>query len=180
MVQQISYAQEIKDLMEQQEVAATCSLKTLHPFIDQEGLLRVGGRLQQSTLSYQTIHQIILPASQHFTKLITSAEHIRLHDAGPQLLTASLREKYWIPRIRNLVKTGNTSLPNLLQIQGTSYTTAHGRATITSSSTFEAIPYNWHRLCWTHLTETGNHTQQDNNKRLQCYFCLLCYKGCPY
>jgi hypothetical protein len=35
----------LKDLMEQQEVASTSSLKTLHPFIDQEGLLRVGGRL---------------------------------------------------------------------------------------------------------------------------------------
>jgi hypothetical protein len=41
-VQQISYAQESKDLMEQQEVATTSSLKTLHPFIDQEGILRVG------------------------------------------------------------------------------------------------------------------------------------------
>jgi hypothetical protein len=29
----------------------------------------------------------------------------RLHNAGPQLLIASLREKFWIPRIRNLVKT---------------------------------------------------------------------------
>ena len=56
-------------------------------------------------LPYESIHQMILPASQHFTKLIVSAEHIRLHHAGPQLLTASLREKYWIPRIRNLVKT---------------------------------------------------------------------------
>ena len=91
--------------MEHQEVTATSFLKTLHPFIDQEGLLRVGGRLQQSTLSYQAIHQMILPASQHFTKLVVSAEHIRLHHTGPQLLTASLREKYWIPRIRNLVKT---------------------------------------------------------------------------
>ena len=42
MVQQISYAQELKDLMEIQEVGVTSSLKTLHPFIDQEGLLRVG------------------------------------------------------------------------------------------------------------------------------------------
>jgi hypothetical protein len=42
MVRQISYAQEIKQLMEQQEVTYTSSLKTLHPFIDQEGL-RVGG-----------------------------------------------------------------------------------------------------------------------------------------
>jgi hypothetical protein len=87
-VQQISYAQEFKDLMEQQEVATTSSLKTLHPFIDQEGLLRVGGRLQQSTLPYQAIHQTILPPNHHFKKLIVSAEHIRLHHAGPQLLTA--------------------------------------------------------------------------------------------
>jgi len=43
MVQKISYTQERKDLMEQEEVASTSSLKTLHPFIDQEGLLRVGG-----------------------------------------------------------------------------------------------------------------------------------------
>jgi len=92
-------------LMEQQEVASTSSLKTIHPFIDQEGLLSVRGRLQQSTLPYQTMHQMILPSNRHFTKLVVSAEHIRLHHAGPQLLTASLREKYWIPRIRNLVKS---------------------------------------------------------------------------
>ena len=39
MVQQINYAQEMRNLMEQQEVAASSSLKTLHPFIDKEGLL---------------------------------------------------------------------------------------------------------------------------------------------
>jgi len=33
-----------------QEVAASSSLKTLHPFIDKEGLHRVGGRLQESAL----------------------------------------------------------------------------------------------------------------------------------
>jgi TRAP-type uncharacterized transport system fused permease subunit len=51
------------------------------------------------------MHQMILPPNHHFTKLIVSAEHNRLHHAGPQLLTASLREKYWISRIRGLVKT---------------------------------------------------------------------------
>jgi len=105
MVQQISYAQEIRNLMEQQGVSASISLKTLHPFIDKEGILRVGGRLQQSTLPFQTLHQMILPLNHHFTKLVVSAEHIRLHHAGTQLLIASLRERYWIPRIRNLVKT---------------------------------------------------------------------------
>jgi hypothetical protein len=93
MVQQTSYAHEVKDLKEHGEVATAISLKTLCPFIDQEGILRVGGRLQQSTLPYQAMHQMILPASHQFTKLLVSAEHIRLFHAGPQLLTASLREK---------------------------------------------------------------------------------------
>ena len=105
IVQQIPYAQEMRNLMEQQEISGSTSLKTLLPFIDKEGLLRVGGRLLKSTLPYQTMQQMILPSNHHFTKFLVSAEHIRLHHAGPQLLIASLREKYWIPRIRKLVKT---------------------------------------------------------------------------
>ena len=68
MVQQISYAQEIKELGEKQEVAVNSSLKTTHPFLDKENLLRFGGRLKQSALPYQTRHLTILPAN-HFTKL---------------------------------------------------------------------------------------------------------------
>jgi hypothetical protein len=41
--QQTSYAQEVTDLLNSQEVSTTSSLKTLHPFIDQDGLIRVGG-----------------------------------------------------------------------------------------------------------------------------------------
>jgi hypothetical protein len=95
----------MKDLMENHEVAATISLKTLHPFIDQEGLLRVVGRSQQSTLHYQAMHQMVLPSNHHFTRLVFSAEHTSLHHGGPHLLTAPLRKRFRIPRIRNLVKT---------------------------------------------------------------------------
>ena len=93
-MQQISYKQEIKDLVEFQKVSTTSSLKTLHPFLDNEGILRVGGRLQQSTLPYDIVHQIILSPNHHFTKLLVSSKHIQLHHAGPQLLMASLRKKY--------------------------------------------------------------------------------------
>ena len=68
-VQQNSYFQEIQDLTDNQEVSSSSTLKTLHPFLDQKGILRVGGRLQQSELSYQTMHQIILPPNCHLTKL---------------------------------------------------------------------------------------------------------------
>ena len=56
-------------------------------------------------LPYQAMYRMILASNHHFTKLVVSAEHITLHHAGPQLLIASPREKYWIPRLKNLVKT---------------------------------------------------------------------------
>jgi len=74
MLQLFTYEQEMKNLMEQQDVAASTSLKTLLPFIDKEGLPRVGGGLQQSTLPYQTMHQMISSAKHHFTKFVLSAE----------------------------------------------------------------------------------------------------------
>jgi hypothetical protein len=100
MVQQISYAQEFEELVKHKEVSANSSVKTLHPFIDQEGLLRVGGWLQQYSLPFEVMHLMILPPNRRFPRLVVSAEHKRLHRAGPELLTASLRERYWIPWIR--------------------------------------------------------------------------------
>jgi hypothetical protein len=104
LTQQTCYQQELRDLTGQHEVSSHSSLKALHPFINHEGILRVGGRLQKSTLPFQSIHQVILPANHHFTKLVSS-EHYRLLHAGPQLLIASLRERYWIPKLWNMVKT---------------------------------------------------------------------------
>jgi hypothetical protein len=43
MAQQTAYAQEVEELAQHQEISRNSSLKTLHPFIDQEDILRVGG-----------------------------------------------------------------------------------------------------------------------------------------
>jgi hypothetical protein len=44
LIQQNSYAQEIEDLTTRQEVSSKSTLKSLHPFLDQQGIIRVGGR----------------------------------------------------------------------------------------------------------------------------------------
>jgi len=54
IVQQEYFAQELKELGEKQVVAVNSVLTTPHPFIDDESLIRFGGRLQHSTLPYQT------------------------------------------------------------------------------------------------------------------------------
>ncbi|XP_049882247.1 uncharacterized protein LOC126378112 [Pectinophora gossypiella] len=72
------------------------SLKPLHPFVDEEGLLRVGGRLDHANLTYVRKHPLILAKNSHVTQLIILNEHYRLLHAGPKLLLSSLNERYWI------------------------------------------------------------------------------------
>lgn len=62
----------------------------LSPFIDDHGLLRVGGRIVNSNFDYDKRHPIILPPKHHLSLLIMRHEHLKLMQAGPQLLPSSL------------------------------------------------------------------------------------------
>ncbi|XP_078051749.1 uncharacterized protein LOC144477893, partial [Augochlora pura] len=72
----------------------TGKLAKLHPFIDQDGILRVGGRLRNSTLSFKQKHPIILPKS-HTTNLIIRIENIIHMHAGTQATLYAIRRTYW-------------------------------------------------------------------------------------
>lgn len=66
------------------------SLISLHPFIDSDNLLRIGGHEGHSNISKSKMHPIILHGKHAVTKLIIRQEHIRLLHAGPTLLSSSL------------------------------------------------------------------------------------------
>jgi hypothetical protein len=107
MVQQVFYHGEIMDLKSSHEVRKNSELYTysLYPFLDKHGMLRVGGRLKNSSLPYENCHQVILPSRHHLTELTIREKHQRLLHAGPQCLLASLRQKYWIPRGRQIIRS---------------------------------------------------------------------------
>lgn len=79
-------------------------LLNLNPFMDNNNTMRVGGRLTNSNYAYDTKHPILLHASHHITNLIVKYYHKLLMHAGPQLMLATLRHKYWIINGRNLVR----------------------------------------------------------------------------
>jgi hypothetical protein len=101
-VQPLTYIQELSN---KQETSKRSNLRSLHPFLNKQGFLRVGGRLQHSAFPYQAIHQLILPNNHHLTKLLVNAEHTELHHAGSQLLISQLRQRFWLPSIKLLVKS---------------------------------------------------------------------------
>ena len=70
----------------------------MHPFLDKESYLRVGGRLQHSHLPYYSKNQLILPPAHRITELIIMDEHLRLLQTGPRLLSALLRQQHWVPK----------------------------------------------------------------------------------
>ena len=72
------------------------SLKKLQPFLDDSGLLRVGGRLQRSDFSFDFKHQIILPRRHHFVKLLVKFYHVKYRHVGVNHVLAKLRERFWI------------------------------------------------------------------------------------
>ncbi|CAH2109315.1 unnamed protein product [Euphydryas editha] len=74
----------------------TGNLKALTPFLDANGVMRVGGRLQNASIPYTGQHPAILPKGSEITALIIREEHIKLLNAGQKLLLASLRQRFWI------------------------------------------------------------------------------------
>ncbi|XP_003376923.1 Pao retrotransposon peptidase family protein [Trichinella spiralis] len=79
-------------------------LKEFEPFLDEDGLLRTGGRLRQSTLPPESKHPILLPSHHPVVELLIRNQHIRqLHASVNQTLVA-IRTRFWIIKAINTVK----------------------------------------------------------------------------
>nr|CAH7729802.1 unnamed protein product [Callosobruchus chinensis] len=98
-----SFPNEIVNLKTKKPIKKGKLLK-LNPYLDSHDILRVGGRLKYSDLPFEQKHPIILDSKHPLSQLLVATEHIRLLHAGPQLLLANIREKYWILGGRNLVR----------------------------------------------------------------------------
>ncbi|XP_022225576.2 uncharacterized protein LOC111076202 [Drosophila obscura] len=93
-IQQVHFTEELKALIASETLPARSKLLSLHPLLDADGLLRVGGSLQNSNVAYDAKHPIFLPKCHPITKAIKPFYFEKFLHAGPQA-TASLRQKYW-------------------------------------------------------------------------------------
>ena len=98
------FAKEINHLKHGEKIDNRSRLIPLNPFIDNQGILRVGGRLAHSELSYNQKHPILLPSKHYVTRLVIREEHLRLKHAGAQATLYSVREHYWPLDARNVTR----------------------------------------------------------------------------
>ena len=72
------------------------NLRELAPYLDEYGLLRVGGRLQRAGLSFEQTHPLIIPKRHELTGLLIDDYHRRALHRGYNYVLAQLRERFWV------------------------------------------------------------------------------------
>lgn len=80
------------------------SFLSLHPFLDDQSILRVGGRLRDSSFKLDKKHPILLSSKHSLTKPILKDIYLKSFHCGPQQLRHLVREKYWPIHGKHLAK----------------------------------------------------------------------------
>ena len=81
------------------------NIACLNPFLDSDGLIRVGGRLKQSSLEWSVVHPILLPRKGSITKLIVKWCREKAAHSGRNITLNEVRSsRYWVLQGNSLVK----------------------------------------------------------------------------
>ncbi len=84
-------------LKRRRKLLRNSKISRLDPFVDQDGILRVGGRLHRADLAYEERHPVILPKKHHVTELLIRHHHKRVHHQGRLITLGAIRQAgYWV------------------------------------------------------------------------------------
>ncbi|XP_054284768.1 uncharacterized protein LOC129001461 [Macrosteles quadrilineatus] len=99
-----AFIEEFKLLKMNKPVHQSSKLYNFNPFFDHDKLIRVGGRLQNASIEYDTKHPFILPKDSLLSKLIINDAHIRTLHSGTTNTLSKVRQRFWILGGRPTVK----------------------------------------------------------------------------
>ncbi|XP_003368031.1 conserved hypothetical protein [Trichinella spiralis] len=88
-------------------------VRVFEPFLDQDGLLRMGGRLRRSTLPPESKHPIILPHNHRVTELLIKDHHVRQMHAGVNQNIVSHQNKILDHQSQQRSKEDNPFMPGM-------------------------------------------------------------------
>lgn len=96
-VQEEAYREEISSLKHTGQVHKRSAILSLNPYVDEEGLLRVGGRLKRSCLPLDEKHPIIIPRKNHVATLLIRHYHNQIKHQGRHITEGAIRSAgFWI------------------------------------------------------------------------------------
>jgi hypothetical protein len=166
-VQSAEYPKELEHLYDKSK-RKTPIIRQLRLFLDKCGTIRCRGRLENANLKEATLYPILLPRRHHFTKLLVQQYHTLLLHAGVGTTTAMIRHTFWIPQIRQLIKTIIHSCVICLKSHGKPYK-APESPPLPKFRLLEAPPFS---VCGVDFTGVLYYKTPDsrNNKAYICLF----------
>ena len=103
--QKQSFPNELYHLMHDEPIKTSSPLRALSPFIDKQGLIRVGGRLSKSHLSFSQVHPVILSSKSYVTQLMFNHKHMSLGHCGPSLVLSATGSNVHVIGARRLSRS---------------------------------------------------------------------------
>ena len=105
MVQDQSFANEKKHLLEGKAVPRGSCIVKLDPFLDDKGIIRVGGRLKRSCLAEEESHPVILPKKCNISEMVARWSHQCVGHGARGLTLNHLRKSgVWIISANSMVR----------------------------------------------------------------------------
>ncbi|XP_011859050.1 PREDICTED: uncharacterized protein LOC105556567 [Vollenhovia emeryi] len=99
------FATDYESLKQKRSLGSASKLISLSPFMNDDGLIRVGGRLKNSALAFDACHQILLPRNHALTRRIIEYEHLRNMHCGLQATMAAVRQRFWPLSLRSATRS---------------------------------------------------------------------------
>ncbi|XP_063979913.1 uncharacterized protein LOC135163937 [Diachasmimorpha longicaudata] len=96
LTQTAHFREELRIISRREKFTRSHPLTKLTPFIDRQGILRVGGRLRFAQLDPESKNQAIIPKESQLARLLISQAHLRTLHGGTQLTLRQLRTAYCI------------------------------------------------------------------------------------
>ena len=84
-------------------VSKDSKLLSLHPLLI-DNIIRVGGRNKHANVPFKQKHQMIIHKNHPLSKLVIKHTHESNFHCGREQTLSILRNKYWIPNVRGLIR----------------------------------------------------------------------------
>ena len=105
-VQQKTFQTELECIKNKRSLPKDSRIVALNPFLDENNMLRVGGRLSRSNLNDKEKHPLIIPGNSHIAKLIILYFHFIVKHQGRVFTHGAVRNGgYWIIGEKRLISS---------------------------------------------------------------------------
>ena len=99
-----SFPKERRALLREHNISTSSRLKSLAPVMDEEHLLRVGGRLSNSSLTRSQQHPIIADSKDSLIIMYFKHMHVSLGHCGPSLSLCATESRFHVVGTRRLTR----------------------------------------------------------------------------